>query len=107
MAGAGLLALATIVAGGCATKAEHAELSEPTPVILAQGSSWELVMPGAGSTPGIEQTRNAQALGYGRPASPAAVTTDLGPRIEDRRYILIPRQPERVLIFTPEPRGRR
>lgn len=107
VAGAGMLALATIVGGGCAAPGERAELSEPVPVILAQGSSWELVLPGAGAQPGLEQVRNAQALGYGRPASPASVTTDPAPRIEDRRYLTLPRQPDRVLLFPPESRGRR
>lgn len=108
VAGAALVALAASVVGGCATPDDRrAQLSEPVPVILAQGSSWELVLPGAGAEPGVEHTRNARALGYGRPTSPASVTTDPGPRIQDRRYILIPRQPDRVLIFTPEPRGRR
>lgn len=102
-----MLALAALVLGGCAAPGERAELSQPTPVVLAQGSSWELVLPGSGAQPGLEQVRNSQALGYGRPASPADVTTDPAPRIEDRRYLILPRRPERVLLFPPERRGRR
>lgn len=106
-AGATLVALAAFAVGGCATPNHRAgELSAPAPVILAQGSSWELIFPAPGGSPGPEASRNAQALGYGRPTPASALRTDTAPRVEDRRYIVLPRSPDRVLIFPPQ-RGRR